>query len=526
MLCVLTAFAALPALPALPRAQAEPPTLPERVNHAVVRGVEWLRGQQRADGTFPGQERHGVGMTALAALALVESGVRRRDPGLQRALAVVEAGELTSVYGHATRLLLCADLGEPERWSGPARESLDFLVDAGIRGAWAYPWGEPDLSNTQFALLGLHAAHRLGLDVPEDTLADAAGVVWRWQDDAGGFRYALGRQPDAGMTAATLGGLEILAELGARTPGVRSALKKRRKDAERARQWLAGRFDVARNHVGPRAWTADFQYGFLWAVERYGALAGVEAIGDTRWYEAGAEWLVDQQEADGRWERGMRPTCFALLFLRKATLSGEKQYFEELEAGIDRAKASELASRVVPDATVPRATDWLVAGPWQGEVGNGLLVDPPFDPARVNDARPKGRVARERWRPATMKPDGWTDLQQLPGCAPGENQLWAVATWLDVEGNEPLDALLWLDLEDGWDVYLDGERRAFGQRIRSRIDGLVRAELALAPGAHLLLVLVEQEAGSVPFGARFTGPDGAPLARELRVTGERPKRRR
>ena len=64
----------------------------------------------------------------------------------------------------------------------------------------------------------------------------------------------------------------------------------------------------------------------LYGIERVGALSGRHEIGGKAWYPRGAEWLVEQQKESGAWEDEtcMRPrevlgTCFALLFLKKAT---------------------------------------------------------------------------------------------------------------------------------------------------------------------------------------------------------------
>ena len=58
-----------------------------------------------------------------------------------------------------------------------------------------------------------------------------------------------------------------------------------------------------------------------------GALSGKHEIGGKAWYPRGAEWLVNQQAKSGAWfdPTCMRPqdtlaTCFALLFLKKATM--------------------------------------------------------------------------------------------------------------------------------------------------------------------------------------------------------------
>ena len=53
-------------------------------------------------------------------------------------------------------------------------------------------------------------------------------------------------------------------------------------------------------------------------------LYGTEMIGRHEWYVEGAEMLLAAQNADGSWAaktqvNPLRDTCFAILFLRRAT---------------------------------------------------------------------------------------------------------------------------------------------------------------------------------------------------------------
>ncbi|HEX8200778.1 MAG TPA: hypothetical protein VF590_09840, partial [Isosphaeraceae bacterium] len=67
---------------------------PREVNRAIDLGVDFLKRQQRADdGSWQYQSNHVVGMSALAGLALLESGVDRDDPAIRK----VERGIRASV---------------------------------------------------------------------------------------------------------------------------------------------------------------------------------------------------------------------------------------------------------------------------------------------------------------------------------------------------------------------------------------------------------------------------------------------
>ncbi len=487
-----------------------------RVNRAIARAVDYLKRQQLPAGTFPGHEAaHPGGATALVAYALSRSGVRRDDAALARAVKALEGNDFKSTYSAAVHLLLCEALADRDARRDVAQKSLDFLVAHQHQGIWAYPWGHLCGSNTQFALLGLRAAARMGLAVPEPSLVSAVEGVWQLQDRSGGFAYEPGGRPYAGMTAAGLSDIAVLEEFGQESRLVRTALRKRDKELEAAMGWLSERFDPTRNTYGNGAWTPFWHYAYLWAIERWCGLTGRKEIAGHDWYAEGAAWLVDTQAPDGSWTRDDKPlenTCFALLFLRRATISAGGE-LEEIYAEIDRERAQAELFDPRPPAEARPIERWWIAGPWQGKEDGALLLQPPFDPGQV---RPKARtkLARRPWEPISLPAAAWSDLEQLTRRA-GDLNLWCLATSLAYlpapgEPGQPLDALLWLYLEDGWDVWLDGARLSRERRVGSAIVGDVRIPLRLEPGEHLLVVLVEDVGGVAAFGARLSDALGGP----------------
>jgi hypothetical protein len=309
----------------------------------------------------------------------------------------------------------------------------------------------------------------------------------------------------------------VLTELSRGRAPLASALRKVAPVVTDSERWLSARFDAARNAYGPRSWTPSFHYAHLWAVERYCGLSAKSELGEHDWYTEGAEWLVAEQRNDGAWGTTLEDTCFALLFLRRATTT--------LAEG-DLAAAGDV--RVVrvrpiePHAELAYLTDFLIAGPWKSEESGLALIEPPFDPRKAR-AKLGDKLARREWQRIALKPDGWTNLEDLLENERGEHELYALAATVAWDGAEALEAALWLHLEDGWDAYFDGERVSFGQRVQAPIDGRVRADLRIEPVEHLLLVLGEEETGSLPFAARLSARDGQPLARAPRVWAVAPK---
>ena len=74
-----------------------------------------------------------------------------------------------------------------------------------------------------------------------------------------------------------------------------------------------------------------WHYYYLYGLERVGAMLGWKHIAKHDWYREGAEVLLGDQLEDGRWpppgdgataehEDQILQTCFALLFLKRATV--------------------------------------------------------------------------------------------------------------------------------------------------------------------------------------------------------------
>lgn len=508
----------------LAAAQAAPPEatpIPPfelRVNHAIATGASWIRDQQREDGSWGDLEgMHAGGPSSLAMYVLRKSGVPPGDERFRRGMEfLLRRGPPASTYGASVHLLWCASMGQPEVWRERARGSLQVLLDGQREGLWGYPADPIDLSNVGFALLGLRAAAELGMEVPEETLAAAADAIWRHQTaGSGGFRYKPDDDPTAGITAAALGGIAILQGFADAGMGkVGRALRKHAKDLAAAEAWMDADFTLEHNRRAAERWTTSWQYCHLWAVERWAGFTARQEIAGRDWYREGAEWLIARQHPNGDWE-GFENTCFALLFLRRATMTQDSRAAEVLADWGERRRAEWKDFH--PAADVPRITDWLVCGPWTARSGTELLKESPFKPGGVKTAAAgKTGPDRKKWERIRLKADGWDDLDAVT-LRGADQSLWALATWIENSDANEVEALLWFAFEDGWSVWLDGGELGRSMRIGSPIleDAVVPA--TLAPGRHLLLVLLEDAGGAAAFSARVTRPDGS-LEPRIRAT--------
>ena len=344
-------------------ARAEPDDDP-RIRAAVRRGVEFLKHTQQADGTWD-YAGHEVGMTALAALALSENGATLDDPVLKRAYEFVQAAAASDphTYDISLAILLLSRIGQPS--DKELIQQLGARLVAGQLGSggWTYvcPQAAPppaaritngrtppeparragritvgrrmggngfgDNSNTQFAVLGVWAAGRAGLDVQEAM----AAVDQRFrtsQSTHGGWGYYAGGDTDA-MTCAGLMALVLAkgektldAQLVNRRPGDSAA------EPPAGKPRMASDPQIEKGIKRVEDYAAGMNHAsslyFLWSVERVCVATGLSRIGRVEWYTRGADTLVQTQQADGSWNRGrgvLPDTAFALLFLKRSNLT-------------------------------------------------------------------------------------------------------------------------------------------------------------------------------------------------------------
>ncbi len=304
------------------------------IDAAVAAGVDYLARHQLLDGSWPGYEGYGPGLTAFALYALRKSGVARDDPVARRAWAYVQAHRAEHTYSLGSVLLasFAHERGEPgEALRAQVERLIDMQEPSGI---WAYPIHPggsrlpEDLSTTLYAALALRAAHERGVAIPAEVWSDlieGALTCWRGdlEDPRRGFTYRTRQnEPNARETGAMTGaGLSILwiarDGLGGRVD--RSVASEFEAALEGARGWLEDRLVFDENPG-----KADFHLFHVYGIERTGELLGLDQLGGVDWYAAGARYLVQLQGEDGSWKaadhsQAVRDTSLALLFLSRAT---------------------------------------------------------------------------------------------------------------------------------------------------------------------------------------------------------------
>ena len=369
-----------------------PPSFRLAVKEAIDNGVKRLRTLQTLPGHWgdPAHEQ-AMGHTALPLLAMLKAGVPQDDVHVKRALKALAGLKMQRVYSVALYLMVVQALYEPKldtldtevgtdrnkrvkpkevraRLSAEhakiVEDGLDYLLRAqNASGLWAYdvPASDAevnrDLSNVQYALLGLRAAADCGFKVKAKVWQAALRGLLEHQDDRGeevplvrkevrdgyaytskedaevrGFHYRIGRKdgpmgektlwavPATGsMTTAGIACMAICQEGLWRTRRFKGGDRKRSRESIRdGLAWMQKHFTVTENPGHPNQ--AHHLY-YLYGLERMGMLTGTRWLGSHDWYKEGADLLLARQDpARGGWGTHVL-TSFGILFLKRATRS-------------------------------------------------------------------------------------------------------------------------------------------------------------------------------------------------------------
>lgn len=362
-------------LEAAPAAQAQ--VGQKEIDQAIFRGLESLKGAPSTAGGIGGN------CDELILLAMIHGGASEKtyEPLLKNVLAAplewtykvsLQAmclEELDPVL-HQNRIAQCAQflvdnqcrngqwsygrptdatkdmkLGDPppvrksvatpkggaRDFGAPVRERKRPTRTIPVKASRSPIQDEGDNSNSQYAALGLRACFDAQIRLPEEILE--AGRRWwidsQFPDEDGGkvgvdavatgriqtlkvrgWNYTHpggpGQNPYHAMTAGAVGASVIF-------------------DYMLRHDWKKDAVPAAGVNWLDKHWSLDTNYYYLYALERAGMLFGTEKIGDHDWYWEGAAVIVKDQNEDGSWghrqkkEENTWDTCFAILFLKKAT---------------------------------------------------------------------------------------------------------------------------------------------------------------------------------------------------------------
>ncbi len=292
-----------------------------RINKAIDDGIEWLKKKQKPNGNFPSKsaKEFPMGVMALGALALRKSGLDRDDAIIQDFVTRISKFELTKTYSVALYAMFLSSVST-KRYADKLQTLANWIIQQqGPEGLWGYPTGRVDLSNAQYALLGLKACVAGGAKVEKKVWQKAWDWFLKHPEKNGGFHYVPTKKvkidPITGsMTAAALACLKICAN---QLPKDKNRLRRSKTVTKAALEWLGKHFVAEMNPGSGRS-----HYYYLYGVERVGSYYRLRRLGGKPWYMSGAKLLVEKQFSNGSWHNNFEDTCFALLFLRRASSTG------------------------------------------------------------------------------------------------------------------------------------------------------------------------------------------------------------
>jgi len=285
------------------------------------------------------------GATALATLALLEAGLTDNHPQIKLALRCLEEVEPAMTYSRALRASMYSVLVARARnrqfsdhYRKLLRRDMIWLERAMSEDGW-YHYGERtergkgDNSCTQFGVLGMWACANAAMELSDEYWQVVEQHWIETQGANGGWSYS-GRPPDEvpprapddapvgnlatqTMTTAGVNTLYVVLDKlhtrlespyqwlkGVRpNPRIRDAISRDFASIERGLEWLA-----KNNGVGTDAPIAPGYQKF--GLERLGVASGLKYIGQTDWYAANVDALVNHS-----WTGSPVTDSFYLLFL-------------------------------------------------------------------------------------------------------------------------------------------------------------------------------------------------------------------
>lgn len=331
----------------------------KEVIRSIELGKSYLARQQNDDGSWTvpvnGPSDFTTGVTSLALLSLLNSGMTLEDRTVQKALGylrnkVRQPEQPDWIYEIAlmAMALEAADDGNRDlvriQRLADKLESSQNKGGGDHRGSWGYTasgqnrarW-KGDRSNAQYAILGLHAAAEAGVSIKRSTWERARQHWLDSQRTDGGWNYTsesnFSNQPSTGsMTAAGVASLVICNShlhdpKQDETPdGEPLCCRMQQEDQalEKALAWMGRERNF---RVGFNPGNNERILYYAYGIERAGRMSARRFFGKHDWYREWARYLVNKQnqiqdigswKGDGPYEKQpVIGTSFALLFLSK-----------------------------------------------------------------------------------------------------------------------------------------------------------------------------------------------------------------
>ena len=288
----------------------QPDPLAEKVKEAQEKAIAYLKAQQKDQGAGRWNWENDTlnllqpgGSSALALIALLESGVKPDDEVVARGLTYLRTVKPQHTYVVSLQTQVFCKANQ-KKDADLIKANVQWLENAAVWNAgklqgWSYTansGNRADNSNTRYAVSGLYAAHQAGFKMKAEKTWEAIRDYYiRNQSSGGGWSYQNeARAANRGTHTMTLSGLLGLTQ-------AKDVLGKEDKASEKAREtgfaWIATEF---RLKDPPHTF---YNFDLIGAVGRAAEKKDFGTKDKKRdWYKEGAEWLIENQKPGGEWQ--------------------------------------------------------------------------------------------------------------------------------------------------------------------------------------------------------------------------------
>lgn len=318
---------------------------------SISKGIQYLRNHQLSNGSWSNDPA----ATSLAVLAMLNAGYKEKSDsivadGIQYIISRINTNPDGSVHNVSSRYTYYTSIAilplvathNPD-YHDEITRMRNWLIgsqwdDACFYGSvneshWYYGgfgYGysvRPDLSNTQWALMGLKAADKELNTVACDSYKKVLIFLERCRNSDGGSSYVPNHSYGSihTMTAASVWSHSIC-NLSDKCPEVEQ--DKVTDGVDSGIQWLSDRYSVTNND----GWGARFEYYYAVTLAKALVMSHKTKLGTHDWFEDLAGHLIDKQnQTDGNWpytglggldaqgDKEMN-TCWSILSLQTRTL--------------------------------------------------------------------------------------------------------------------------------------------------------------------------------------------------------------
>jgi squalene-hopene/tetraprenyl-beta-curcumene cyclase len=375
-----------------------------QVEESVIKGLDWFSRTQNFEGSWAGS----IGVTGLILMCFTNAGYDYTNQTVQRALEHMrvlynsEHGWLADAYLNyetAISLIALAAAGDPKdadkltkmaeffHYLQFSEDSEYNMTEDWYRGGWPNYAGIPDVSNSQFSILGLMSAELMvdGYSVPDQVYANATAFgnhcqnwpdvnVMPWAHNEslpshgdGGFVY------NAYRSRTPLGEPAFESYGSITGAGYFSYLAcgndDRQPEVAASRAWLDKEYTFDTN---PRMENKGTYY-YLWSQTRALAMSGQDWVVDGSgklhdWRAEVVDFWLDMQRPDGSWpgnpETGWREEepelagVYAILCMQTAYLMApDAELTIQVDGSSDVMFIDLAGERLVSDASKGLAVD-------------------------------------------------------------------------------------------------------------------------------------------------------------------------